>query len=165
MATSNAMSTSAGVRKSRVSYFYKPEIGSFYYSAGHPMKPHRLKLTHHLLLTYGMYRKMEVLRPHDATAEELERFHSHEYIDFLKRVSPDMEQEFEKSMSKFNVGPYSGTCRCCCLVLAARCSLLAARPAPRRCCRRCCLRAELGHMLTRLACAQTAPCSTACTTS
>jgi hypothetical protein len=24
------------------------------------MKPHRLKLTHHLLLTYGLYRKMEV---------------------------------------------------------------------------------------------------------
>lgn len=24
------------------------------------MKPHRLKLTHHLLLQYGLYRKMEV---------------------------------------------------------------------------------------------------------
>lgn len=71
------------------------------------MKPHRLKLTHHLLLTYGMYRKMEVLRPHDATVEELERFHSHEYVDFLKRVSPDTEQEFEKQMARFNVGQYS----------------------------------------------------------
>mmetsp|Transcript_1880 Transcript_1880/g.3017 ORF Transcript_1880/g.3017 Transcript_1880/m.3017 type:complete len:449 (-) Transcript_1880:1614-2960(-) len=91
-------------RKSRVSYFYKPDIGSYYYAPGHPMKPHRLKLTHHLLLTYGMYRKMDVLRPHDATAEEMERFHAHEYVDFLKRVSPDSEQEFEKVMEKFNVG-------------------------------------------------------------
>lgn len=24
------------------------------------MKPHRLKLTHHLVLGYGLYRKMEV---------------------------------------------------------------------------------------------------------
>lgn len=44
----------------------------------------------------------------DATAEEMERFHSHEYVDFLKRVSPDTEQEFEKVMPKFNVGPMSG---------------------------------------------------------
>uniref|UniRef100_A0A7S2R6Y4 Histone deacetylase n=1 Tax=Mucochytrium quahogii TaxID=96639 RepID=A0A7S2R6Y4_9STRA len=106
MSASSSQST-AVKRKSKVSYFYKPEIGSYYYGPGHPMKPHRLKLTHHLLLTYGMYRKMEVLRPHDATAEELERFHAHEYVDFLKRVSPDTEQEFEKQMAKFNVGPYS----------------------------------------------------------
>ena len=34
-------------------------------------------------------------------------FHSHDYVDFLKRMSPDTEQEFEKQMGKFNVGPYS----------------------------------------------------------
>jgi len=71
------------------------------------MKPHRLKLTHHLLLTYGMYRKMEVLRPHDATPEELERFHAHEYVDFLQKVTPESEPEFEKIASKFNIGQYS----------------------------------------------------------
>ena len=27
---------------------------------GHPMKPHRLALTHSLVLNYGLYRKMEV---------------------------------------------------------------------------------------------------------
>mmetsp|Transcript_10132 Transcript_10132/g.12184 ORF Transcript_10132/g.12184 Transcript_10132/m.12184 type:complete len:557 (+) Transcript_10132:102-1772(+) len=94
-------------RKDRVAYFYKPDIGSYYYGPGHPMKPHRLRLTHHLLLTYGMYRKMEIVRPHDATEEEMENFHSHEYVSFLKRMSPDTEQEFEKQMPKFNIGPYS----------------------------------------------------------
>jgi len=54
-----------------------------------------------------MYRQMEVLRPHTATAEEMERFHSHDYVDFLRRVSPDTEQELEKQMSKYNIGPYS----------------------------------------------------------
>jgi len=42
------------------------DIGHYYYGPGHPMKPHRLKLAHHLILTYGLYRKMEVYRPHRA---------------------------------------------------------------------------------------------------
>ncbi|GBG32347.1 Histone deacetylase [Hondaea fermentalgiana] len=105
--SASASQSTAAQRKSRVAYFYKPEFGSYYYGPSHPMKPHRLKLTHHLLLTYGMFRKMEVLRPHDATAEDLERFHTHEYVDFLRRISPDTEQEFEKQMTRFNVGPYS----------------------------------------------------------
>ena len=31
-------------------------------SQGHPMKPHRMRMTHNLLLNYGLYRKMEVYR-------------------------------------------------------------------------------------------------------
>ena len=27
---------------------------------GHPMKPHRLSLTHDLVINYGLYKKMEV---------------------------------------------------------------------------------------------------------
>jgi histone deacetylase 1/2 len=27
---------------------------------GHPMKPHRIRMTHNLLLNYGLYRKMEI---------------------------------------------------------------------------------------------------------
>lgn len=80
------------------------DIGHYYYGPGHPMKPHRLKLAHHLILTYGLYRKMEVYRPHRAEvevccpcrsmglkfcqqAEEMARFHSPEYIDFLRRLT------------------------------------------------------------------------------
>ncbi len=36
------------------------DIGSFYYGAGHPMTPHRLRMTHNLLLSYGIYKKMEI---------------------------------------------------------------------------------------------------------
>ena len=37
---------------------------------GHPMKPHRLALTHSLVLNYGLYKKMEVNIEHtsDITA-------------------------------------------------------------------------------------------------
>lgn len=43
------------------------DIGHYYYGPGHPMKPHRLKLAHHLLLSYNLYREMDVYRPHLAT--------------------------------------------------------------------------------------------------
>lgn len=45
------------------SYFYDPEIGNYYYGMGHPMKPHRIRMTHNLLLHYGLYNKMEIFRP------------------------------------------------------------------------------------------------------
>lgn len=51
------------------------------------MKPARLKLTHHLILAYGLYRKLEVYKPHLASPEELARFHSDDYIDFLRCVN------------------------------------------------------------------------------
>ena len=41
----------------RVSYFFDGEVPHFYYGPGHPMKPHRLKLTHHLLLASGLFRR------------------------------------------------------------------------------------------------------------
>jgi hypothetical protein len=40
--------------------FLAAEIGSYYYGPHHPMKPHRLRMTHSLLLAYGMYKKMEI---------------------------------------------------------------------------------------------------------
>ena len=44
------------------------DIGHYYYGPGHPMKPHRLKLAHHLLLSYNLYREMDVYRPHLASS-------------------------------------------------------------------------------------------------
>ena len=36
------------------------DIGNYYYGQGHPMKPHRIRMTHNLLLNYRLYRKMEI---------------------------------------------------------------------------------------------------------
>ena len=46
--------------KAKISYFYDPDVGNFYYGQGHPMKPHRVRMTHNLLLHYGVYKEMEV---------------------------------------------------------------------------------------------------------
>ncbi|KAA0170107.1 hypothetical protein FNF27_06699 [Cafeteria roenbergensis] len=93
--------------KRRVAYYYRGDVGNYYYGAGHPMKPVRMKLAHHLLLSYGLYRQLEVYRPHLATAEEMKEFHSSDYIDFLSRITPENMHEFAASMSKFGIGEFS----------------------------------------------------------
>jgi len=51
---------------------------------------------------------MEVYRPHIATTQELQKFHSQEYVNFLSRVNPDMGRTLSSSVhSKFNVGEYT----------------------------------------------------------
>jgi len=39
---------------SRVSYFYDPDVGNYVYYLGHPMKPHRVRMTHNLIVNYGL---------------------------------------------------------------------------------------------------------------
>ncbi|QQP58296.1 Histone deacetylase, partial [Caligus rogercresseyi] len=68
------------------------------------MKPHRIRMTHNLLLNYGLYRKMEIYRPHKATQEEMTKFHSDDYIRFLRSIRPDNMSEYNKQMQRFNVG-------------------------------------------------------------
>lgn len=36
------------------------DVGNVYFGPNHPMKPHRLCMTHHLILAYGLHTKMEV---------------------------------------------------------------------------------------------------------
>uniref|UniRef100_A0A673B3U0 histone deacetylase n=1 Tax=Sphaeramia orbicularis TaxID=375764 RepID=A0A673B3U0_9TELE len=84
--------------------FFAGDIGNYYYGQGHPMKPHRIRMTHNLLLNYGLYRKMEIYRPHKATAEEMTKYHSDDYIKFLRSIRPDNMSEFSKQMQRFNVG-------------------------------------------------------------
>uniref|UniRef100_A0A0M3ICW6 Histone deacetylase n=1 Tax=Ascaris lumbricoides TaxID=6252 RepID=A0A0M3ICW6_ASCLU len=79
-------------------------VGNYYYGQGHVMKPHRIRMTHHLLLNYGLYRNLEVYRPFPATFEEMTRFHSNEYMMFLRTANPDNLKQFNKQMLKFNVG-------------------------------------------------------------
>ncbi|CAI8057809.1 Histone deacetylase 3 [Geodia barretti] len=88
----------------RTAYFYDPDVGNFHYGQGHPMKPHRLALTHSLVLNYGLYKKMEVYRPYRATSHDMCRFHAEDYIDFLQRVTPQNISGFTNCLSRFNVG-------------------------------------------------------------
>lgn len=87
------------------------DIGHYYYGPGHPMKPHRMKLTHHLIMGYGLYRKMECYRPHLASPDELARFHSEDYVDFLRRVTPENCKAMTTQMQKCAAAAGSGWLR------------------------------------------------------
>jgi histone deacetylase 1/2 len=93
--------------KRRVSYFYHSDVGLYYYGPGHPMKPHRMRMTHQLLLAYGIYRKMEVYKPRLASDEQMQRFHTEDYVEFLKRISPDNMKKYSAQMNKYNVGEFT----------------------------------------------------------
>ena len=80
-------------------YFYDSDIGNYYYGQGHPMKPHRIRMAHNLLLNYGLYKKMEIYRPAPASFEEMAKFHSEEYLTFLRAINPDNVSEYQKQMT------------------------------------------------------------------
>lgn len=90
--------------QNRVAYFYDPNVGNYHYGSNHPMKPHRLSLTHNLVLEYGLHKKMQIYKPHKATVYDMTRFHTDEYIQFLKRVTPTNKSGFSSSLNKFSVG-------------------------------------------------------------
>jgi histone deacetylase 1/2 len=45
-------------RKKKVGYFYEDELGDFHYGYGHPMKPHRVRMTHNLVVSYGLTKQV-----------------------------------------------------------------------------------------------------------
>ena len=92
------MPTLAPHSKKNVCYYYDGDVGNYYYGQGHPMKPHRIRMAHNLLLNYGLYRKMEIYRPHKANMEEMTKYHSDDYIRFLRSIRPDNMNEHSKQV-------------------------------------------------------------------
>ncbi|KAG5566569.1 hypothetical protein RHGRI_002203 [Rhododendron griersonianum] len=90
--------------KEKISYFYDGDVGSVYFGPNHPMKPHRLCMTHHLVLSYELHKKMEIYRPHKAYPAELAQFHSADYVEFLHRITPDTQHLFPNELAKYNLG-------------------------------------------------------------
>lgn len=90
------------------------------------MKPHRLTLTNHLVVGYGLHKQMDVFQPQAASKQDLTAFHAEDYVDFLSksvayfrtlsclllltgispdhRVTPDNVNEFSDVLSNFNIG-------------------------------------------------------------
>uniref|UniRef100_A0A5S6QF47 Histone deacetylase n=1 Tax=Trichuris muris TaxID=70415 RepID=A0A5S6QF47_TRIMR len=87
----------------QVCYFYDDDIASFYYGARHPMKPRRIGMTHDLVMNYGLYRDIVVYRPHRATATEMARFHTKEYLDTMSTISPTPVDMLSQKATQFNL--------------------------------------------------------------
>ncbi|SAM05649.1 hypothetical protein [Absidia glauca] len=91
-------------QKKRVCYFYDANVGNYHYGPGHPMRPHRIRMTHGLVMNYKLYKKLEVFRAKPANNWEMTQFHTDDYIDFLSRVTPENMEQYQKEQAKFNVG-------------------------------------------------------------
>lgn len=90
--------------KRRVTYFYDSEIGNFYYGQGHPMKPHRVRMAHSLVLRYGLYDHLQVYKPFLATQDDLATFHDEDYLEFLRHVNPENQDQHKDALRRFNTG-------------------------------------------------------------
>ncbi|KAI9034437.1 histone deacetylase, partial [Hyaloraphidium curvatum] len=90
-------------RKPRVCYFYDEDVGLYHYAPGHPMKPFRMRMTHDLIVNYGLEKHMQIFRPDRATPKEMTKFHSDDYIEYLKRITPDEVDKFEHLKNRFNI--------------------------------------------------------------
>mmetsp|Transcript_23268 Transcript_23268/g.41152 ORF Transcript_23268/g.41152 Transcript_23268/m.41152 type:complete len:440 (+) Transcript_23268:137-1456(+) len=97
------MAEHGGVKK-KVAYFYDSEIGNFHYGEGHMMKPHRVRMAHHLIVGYGLAEQLEVFRPPLIKQAEITRFHSDDYVNFLRMVTPDNMSQYTRQLQRFNVG-------------------------------------------------------------
>lgn len=60
MAAEPISNTLLGSKNKKVAYFYDSDVGNYAYVSGHPMKPHRIRMTHSLVMNYGLYKKMEI---------------------------------------------------------------------------------------------------------
>nr|XP_016513210.1 PREDICTED: histone deacetylase 6-like [Nicotiana tabacum] len=99
-------STGTDATKRRVTYFYDPYIGDYYYGLGHPMKPHRIRITQNLVCHYNLHRRMEITRPFPASADDIRWFHSPDYVDFLSSVSPESlyyQTHDDHDLKRFNL--------------------------------------------------------------
>ena len=67
------------------------------------MKPHRIRMAHSLVLHYGLYKKMEVFRPQLLTDKQMAVFHTDDYIDFLRRVTPDNQFQYLRELGRYNM--------------------------------------------------------------
>ena len=65
-----------GAQARSVAYYYDEEVGNVNYGGGNPMRPHRVRLTHTLVDTYGLKNNMSVHRPQHASQAELASFHA-----------------------------------------------------------------------------------------
>jgi len=68
------------------------------------MRPHRVRLTHQLVVNYGLYKHLNVFRPKLATRADMTAFHSDEYIRFLQEITQDNMQEALSHLERFNLG-------------------------------------------------------------
>jgi len=90
-----------------VLYYFDDEVGNFIYGLGHPMKPHRVRMCNSLLKNYGVLDQLEVIDGSSVPPtieEDISYFHTEDYLDFLKTVTPENLNDYLDLFIGFNMG-------------------------------------------------------------
>ena len=91
----------------KVLYYYNDDVGNYFYGPGHPMKPHRMRMAHSLLYSYKLLDHLEIVDgtiPEICVEDHFIKYHTEDYIDFLKTVTPDNLNEYLDLFVGFNMG-------------------------------------------------------------
>ncbi|HVR89417.1 MAG TPA: acetoin utilization protein AcuC [Candidatus Limnocylindria bacterium] len=90
-----ALSTSA---TDRAAFLWDPRLASHVYRDDHPLQPRRLLGVYDTLRALGAFDRPNavVLRPRDATLDELERVHSPEYVAAVRAASADPDRDYTR---------------------------------------------------------------------
>jgi acetoin utilization protein AcuC len=75
--------------KGRLVYPYSSKLLQYEFSKTHPLKPERLRLTFELSKMIGLIDRVELTDPAPATRQDLEMFHSPDYIDAVAACATD----------------------------------------------------------------------------
>jgi len=88
----------------KVGIIYTEDYQNYDFGSDHPFKPLRLELTYSLMEKLQLLEneRLEILKPREATREELERVHSPIYIDSVKKLS---ENPKDITSSTYGLGP------------------------------------------------------------
>ncbi|KAJ2785012.1 histone deacetylase (class I) Clr6 [Coemansia interrupta] len=105
------------LRNRRVAYYYDEDVGSYNYGYDHCMKPFRIRMAHSIITSYGLDKKMSVIRPPRATVQDMTRFHTDDYITYLQRVSPELAEKMptynERFLPPLDCPPFDGVYEFC----------------------------------------------------
>ncbi|KAF7958483.1 hypothetical protein EAE96_002026 [Botrytis aclada] len=99
-----------------VSFHMNPMIEKHHFGPKHPMKPWRLTLSKGLIMAYGMHVAMDTYVSRAATQEELEDFHTHDYLEYLKSAKvgpPDERIETPYNLGSFDCPVFDGLFNYC----------------------------------------------------
>lgn len=75
------------------------------------MKPFRVQLTNDLIVKYQLYRAMKVYRPMPASDQDMQKFHSYEYVLHLKSVKAEnISNDMKLFLKRFQIGTSEMDC-------------------------------------------------------
>ena len=80
--------------RGKLVYPYSDSLLEYEFHEDHPLKPERLKLTYLLSKQLGLLDKVDVIEPSTASRQDLELFHTVEYLDAVKKCGEELCSDF-----------------------------------------------------------------------